>query len=190
MYKIKYGNELDSVFINTILDIDASVYPESLRGTFKEVYNRFKANNDIFILLYDDDKIIGYLCLFPIKDILYNKILNEDKLFDSDISGEYLEQYIPYNTYKLYIISVVILPEYQNQGLSKYLKNGFYNYIFNKKKNNILFSKTLSTSVSLAGKRFFKKMKFRVKKSLSEGYDLCELIMNYKFYKYLKGVCK
>ena len=186
MYSVKFSGLLDTEFINTILDIDASVYPKKLQGTYNEIYGRLKANTDTFILLYDDEKIIGYLCLFPIKDILYEKIINEDRIFDSDISGEYLEQYKPFNTYILYILSVVIIPEYQKQGLSKYLKIGFYNYLLNKKKNNIFFSLILSTSVSLAGKRFLERIGLCFKKSLFEGCELHELIINKNYYELIE----
>jgi len=88
---VQYVDDLDKGFINEILEIDASVYPEHLQGTFEEVYGRYCANKDMFVLLYDDKKLIGYLCLFPIKDSLYERILNENILFDSNIQGEMLE---------------------------------------------------------------------------------------------------
>ncbi|MCL2176156.1 MAG: GNAT family N-acetyltransferase [Treponema sp.] len=183
MFTVKNTNNFDANFINDILDIDASVYPENLQGTFDEIYDRFKANNDIFVLLCDDEKIIGYLCMFPIKEKLYEKIINEDRIFDSDIPGVYIEQYSPFNTYKLYLISAVIRPEYQKQGLSKYLIMGFNDFIIDKKKENILFSKALSTSVTLSGKKMLEKMGFHIKKKLSEEYNLHELIFDKKYYE-------
>ncbi|MDR0502423.1 MAG: GNAT family N-acetyltransferase [Treponema sp.] len=190
MLTVKFTDNLDPEFINTILDIDASVYPENYQGTFDEIYDRFKANNDIFVLLYEDDKIIGYLCMFPIKKILYDMIINDNRVFDSDIPGAYLEQYAPFNTYMLYLISTVIRPEYQKQGLSKYLINGFYDYILNKKKENILFSTALSTSVTLSGKRMLEKLGFHIIKPLSESCNLHELIMDNKFYELIDGMSK
>jgi len=190
MFTVKSSDNLDIEFINDILDIDASVYPKNLQGTFDEISDRFKANKDIFNLLYDDDKIIGYSCFFPIKEILYEMIINENRVFDSDIPGIYLEQYAPFNTYKLYLISAVIRPEYQGQGLSKYLINGFYDFIKNKKRENILFSNALSTSVTLSGKKMLEKMGFHIKKSLSENYNLHELKINDEFYNLMEGVCK
>ena len=103
-------DKLDRDFINAILEIDASVYPLNLQGTFDEVYGRFKANRDSYVLLYCDDKLTGYFCFFPIKKILYDEIVNHDKLYDSDIPGEMLEQYEAFKTYKLFVISTAILP--------------------------------------------------------------------------------
>jgi len=184
MIDVRYiDDELDMDFINAILEIDASVYPINLQGTFDEVYGRFKANRDTYILLYFNNKLIGYLCFFPIKSILYDEIVNEDKIFDSDIPGELLEQYEAFNTYKLYVISTAIKPEYQKKGLSKYLIKGFFNFILDKKRNNIMFSSALSTSVTPEGKTMLDKMGFNKIKTISDKYSLHELIMDDDFYR-------
>jgi GNAT superfamily N-acetyltransferase len=184
MINIQYvTDKLDKDFINEILEIDASVYPEHLQGTFEEVYGRFCANRDMFVLLYDDKKLIGYLCLFPIKDAMYEQITGENKLFDSDIPGEMLEQYKPHTVYKLYLISMVILPEYQKKGLSKHLIKGFYNFMLEKKKNNISFTEILSSAVTDDGKQMLERMGFKEKKKLPGGYSLNELLINDAFFE-------
>lgn len=184
MINVQYvGDDLDKKFIDEILEIDASVYPEHLQGTFEEVYGRFCANRDMFVLLYDDKRLIGYLCLFPIKNSLYEEISNGDKLFDSDIPGEMLEQYKPHNAYKLYLISMVIIPEYQKKGLSKYLEKGFFNFIHEKKKEDVIFSSILSSAVTDDGKQMLERMGFKEKKKLPGGYSLCELVINDTVYE-------
>jgi GNAT superfamily N-acetyltransferase len=185
---VKFTEDYDIKLINDILKIDSIVYPNQLQGTFDEVASRFRANQDMFILLYDDDKLIGYLCLFPIKEKLYEEIINNDKLFDSNISCELLEQYMPLNTYRLYLISAVIVPEYQGQGLSKYLINGFYKYLLDKKKQKILFSAALSTAVTDGGEVMLKKMSFNKRKTVSKGYALYELRIDDIYYEFIEGI--
>jgi len=183
MIDVRYvDDELDKDFINAILEIDASVYPLNLQGTFDEVYGRFKANRDTYVLLYFNKKLIGYFCFFPIKSILYDEIVNKNKLYDSDIPGEMLEQYEAFNSYKLFVISTAILPEHQKKGLSKYLIKGFYQFILDKKKNNIMFTSALSSSVTPEGKIMLDKIGFRKIKTISEEYSLHELIMDDDFY--------
>jgi GNAT superfamily N-acetyltransferase len=166
------------------------VYPLNLQGTFEEVYGRFKANRDTYVLLYDNDTLIGYFCFFPIKAALYDKIVNDDKLFDSDIPGEMLEQYEAHNAYKLFVISTAILPEYQKKGLSKKLLNGFYQFILDKKKHNIMFTSALSSSVTPEGKIMLDKIGFKKIKTISDEYSLNELIMDDNFYKNIEGARK
>jgi len=184
MIDVRYvDDKLDRDFINAILEIDASVYPLNLQGTFDEVYGRFKANRDTYVLLYCNDKLIGYLCFFPIKAALYDEVANGDKLFDSDIPGDMLEQYNAHNTYRLFVISTAILPEHQRKGLSKHLINGFYQFILDKKKNDIVFSSALSTSVTPEGKIMLDRMGFKKIKAISDKYSLNELIMDDDFYR-------
>jgi GNAT superfamily N-acetyltransferase len=184
MIDVRYvDDELDKDFINAILEIDASVYPLNLQGTFDEVYGRFKANRDTYVLLYDNNTLIGYFCFFPIKATLYDEIVNKDKLYDSDIPGEMLEQYKAFNTYKLFVISTAILPEYQKKGLSKKLINGFYQFILDKKKHNIMFTSALSSSVTPEGKIMLDKIGFKKIKTISDEYSLNELIMDDDFYR-------
>jgi GNAT superfamily N-acetyltransferase len=166
---------LDTKFIKEILHLDSLVYPERYQGTFDEVYGRYMANRDIFVVLYSDEKLIGYLCLFPIKDELYKRILKEDRVFDSDIPGEMLEPYLPNRCYKLYLISTVIHPDYQKQGLSKLLIQGYNQFIDDKIKNNITFSSALSTSVTDDGRRMLERLGFTEMKRLGGTCSLHEL---------------
>jgi GNAT superfamily N-acetyltransferase len=190
MIYTQYINDLDIRLINELLEIDLLVYPKHLQGTFEEVYGRFCANRDIFILLYDDKKLIGYLCLFPIKDSLYEQILNGNKLFDSDIPGEMLEQYKPYNVYKLYLLSAAIHPKYQKNGLSNQLIKGFYRYILEKKEKNVTFSSALSSAVTNEGKQMLERMGFIEKKKLHGGFSLNELTINDSVYEIAERSCK
>jgi len=188
MISTKYIEDIDIDIIKAILEIDSIVYPEHLQGTFDEVYGRFKANRDTLILLFDEYRVIGYFCMFPIKDKLYNEILNSDRFYDSDIPSESIVRYEPHNTYKLYAISTVIHPDYQGKGLSKLLVNGFYAYMMNKKKNNIFFSSILTTAVTNGGDYLSRKLGFEKKKTLNDGYVLYELLIDDTYYTMVEKV--
>jgi len=168
---------MDAKLISSILEIDALVYPDHLRGTFDEVYGRFKANRDMFVLLLDAEDIIGYICFFPVKDALYDSILNEDRIFDSDISSDMIEAYVPNKTHKLYFISAVIHPSYQGRGLSNLLVDGLCQFLVGKSKEGISFSTALATSVTPEGEFLCKRLGFTEIKRLPgpSGYAVHEL---------------
>ena len=84
MITVKYSGDLDISFINDVVEIDSMVYPAHLQGTFDELCDRFNANRDSYVLLYDDTDLVGYLCLFPIKEELYEEIISNDRVYDSD----------------------------------------------------------------------------------------------------------
>jgi len=182
MISLKTVDELDISLIVDVLNIDSAVYPVHLRGTFDELYGRFTANRDTYVLLYDNNDLIGYLCLLPVKDELYEKISNDDRLYDSDIPYEQIEQYQPHNTYKLYAISTAIRPDYQGKGLSGLLIRGFYKYLLEKRKSNIRISSVLSSAVTSGGDLLLKKMGFTRIKELSGGYMLYELQVDDAYY--------
>jgi GNAT superfamily N-acetyltransferase len=182
MIKTMYVNDLDAKLINDVLEIDKAVYPDHLQGTFDEISGRFKANRDMFILLYDENRLVGYLCLFPIKDELYDDIISNDRLFDSDISGKSMERYEPNNTYRLYVISIAIHPCYQGKGLSSQLIDGFYQYLADKKKSSIFFSAALSAAVTDGGDSLLNKIGFKKRNVLSGGYTLYELSIDDAYY--------
>ena len=188
MISTKHAEDIDIDIIKAILEIDSIVYPEHLQGTFDEVYGRFKANRDTIILLFDEHKVIGYFCMFPVKNELYNEILNSDRFYDSDIPSESIVQYQPHNTYKLYAISTAIHPDYQGKGLSKLLINGFYKYLINKKNNNIFFSSILTTAVTDGGDYLSRKLGFEKKKTLNDGYVLYELLIDDTYYTMVEKV--
>jgi ribosomal protein S18 acetylase RimI-like enzyme len=114
---------------------------------------------------------------------LYNEILVENRLFDSDIPGVLLERYTPFSKYRLYLISAAIHPEYQGKGLAKYLVRGFYGYLLEKKKENIYFTSALSTAVTSEGRIMLDKMGFMEVKKLNSDYTICELLINDETYR-------
>jgi len=85
---------------------------------------------------------------------------------------------------------MVIIPEYQNKRLSKYLIKGFYNFIHKKKKEDILFSSILSSAVTNDGKLMLERMGFKEKKKLPGGYSLNELVINDSIYEIAERNCK
>ncbi|WP_337100436.1 GNAT family N-acetyltransferase [Paenibacillus sp. YIM B09110] len=180
-------HDVDRKLIQDILAIDELVYASDFRGTYEEVSERFRANRDMFILLYDDDKIIGYLCLFPIKAELYEKIVRSDRMYDSDIPGSMIERYTPGERYKLFMISVAIHPDYQNQGHSGKIIQGFYSYMLKKQKDNIHIDSILAISVSKPGERFLGKLRFAPLKEIKSGISLHELIIDETFYSMAAG---
>ncbi|MCL2378344.1 MAG: GNAT family N-acetyltransferase [Defluviitaleaceae bacterium] len=168
--------------LQEMLTIDSLVYPEHQQATYDEVINRYKVNKNLYILLYYGKKLTGYICLLPIKEPLYSKILLENRLYDSDIPGSCLEEYTPGNSYRLYIISMAIHPGYHGRGLSKHLIKGFYEYLLKHKKDGINFSSVLSTAVTNDGKLMLERMGFTGIKKIDGDFTLFELPLNDELY--------
>ncbi|MFP3153985.1 GNAT family N-acetyltransferase [Lachnospiraceae bacterium ZAX-1] len=170
--------DLNKVILNKVLELDAKVYPKRYQGTFDEEYNKYIANIDSYLFLVDETNLVGYMSFFPIKDTLYEEIKKGTRMFDTDIEGNSLEKWERGSEYKLFVISIVISPEYQNRGLSKLLRNGFYEFIDKKKKDDIHIVSALATAVSDCGKRFLLDTGFYEIKHLNSGEWLYEATFN------------
>ncbi|MDR1553584.1 MAG: GNAT family N-acetyltransferase [Prevotellaceae bacterium] len=164
-------------FICEILEVDKAVYSHELQGQFDAVYARFMFNKEMFILLYDGEKIIGYFAFLPVKEALYNKILTEERLFDNDISLSMFEQYEVGKPCNLYAISVAILPKYQGIGLTKKLTDAFFDFVLEKKRQGIEIKNVLATTVSPAGEKFANKLGFVTVKKHKSGYVVKKMII-------------
>ena len=189
----KYSiNDIEANLISSVLEVDSLAFAEDFQGTYSEEYDRFIANKDTYVFLYDGAKMVGYLNLFPIKRELYEQIISEDRLFDSDIPGEMIEQYVPSRSYDLYLLSAAIRPDYQKRGLSKLLVKGFFEYLLEKKNDGILFSSALSTAVTNEGSLLLERMGFGRKKDITGGHGLYELIIDGAVYRraedYVNGI--
>jgi GNAT superfamily N-acetyltransferase len=141
--------------INRIIAIDSIIYPKEMQGTFDSVMDRFCANTDSFLLLLKYDIIIGYLCLFPIKDDEYFIINNSNKIFDdAELTGKHIIKYCPGKKHHLLLISMGIIPKYQRKGCSHLLSNAFREFIKRKEREKIIIDTIDSYAVTVQGEHF------------------------------------
>jgi GNAT superfamily N-acetyltransferase len=103
---------------NAIQQIDQSVFHENGLASEQSDRDRYEAYKYSKIFALHEGKIIGYLCYFPITRGFYNSVIEGLKVYDGDIeSGDICG--LNDNANYIFLLSVAILPEYQNQGISK-----------------------------------------------------------------------
>jgi GNAT superfamily N-acetyltransferase len=152
----------DEAFIKRILQLDASVYTLDMQGTMESVSDRFRANKDSYVVLLRDDVIIGYICLFPINAALYKKVVHSRRMFDDgNITSEDILEYKENHDYHLFLISVVILPEFQNTGCAKLLADGFLKFIEDKNKENVKIKSVTAFAINDDGVVFLSRIGFQ-----------------------------
>lgn len=156
-----------------ILKLDSVVYAEELQGNLKTVKERYEKNKDCLILLYEERALIGYAYIVPITKTLETKIIENDELYDDNITANDITEYSKEGNI-LYLMSVVILPEFQNGVATSMLANGIVNFVNDKEENGYHIQKTLATTVGDSGYKFLEKLNFKFKKKLSNGYRVVE----------------
>lgn len=172
--KIIESKNMETDFINDVLELDSIAYSENMQGSYESVNNRYKKNEDSYLLVYDEKTLIGYICFFPISKKLYNEMLVDNKMKDDDISPKDIIPYTEGKSHNLFIISVVIHPDYRNGEAIKLLTSTFVDFIHNKIKTNYHINSILATAVSDDGVKFLERLNFEAIKTYDGGYKLFE----------------
>ncbi len=169
--KIKYTKDMNTDFIHDVQEIDKIVYKESQCASFESDSARFEKNKDTYVLLYNDfDKLIGYMCVFPLTEEFTEIMLASNVGYDDNITPDDICDYSAETN--LFILSIVVLPEYQNKEAIITLTNGYYQFIEEKEKANIHMKRILALAVSDDGKRILDRLGLDPHKELDDGYTL------------------
>lgn len=175
---IKYINSsfFDKETLLDVLKIDSLVYPKEYQGTYKSVSKRFSACKKMFIYAYnEDDELIGYICFFPIKDSLLNKIVNSNNIFDDNIKKEEITNYQKGMTHNIFVISIAITKKYQKKGIGKILVEKMIAFLINVNKDNIKINNIYATTINKSSQKLFQHFNFKVLKTYSENETLLKL---------------
>lgn len=150
--------ETSEDIIYDLMEIEKDVYPEGMRGEYDSICSRFSKNKNMFILACDNDKIVGYLCFFPISKRLHDEILNERVFRDDDISADDVVEFSQRNY--IYLISIALYKAYQGQGIGKLMMDAFIDTLVTMKTRQKDVVDILASVVTYQGKYMVEKYGF------------------------------
>lgn len=175
-YRIEYSsdNTSESV-IYDLMRIEEDVYAEKDRGQYEHIKKRFDKNKEMFVLLYDNDKIIGYLCYFPISQELHDNIIGVKKFYDDNIKAKDVISFGKENY--IYLISIALFKKYHGKGLGKKMMDAFFCKLREKNKENKHIIDIFASVISNAGEKIAREYGFELFKDVSneKGYKLMYL---------------
>lgn len=174
--EIRYSKDIKENIIGDILDIESAVYEEKYRGTYESIQARYNKNKDTFILAYDKNRMVGYLCFLPITDNLYDEIIQANNLHDDDILPEDITGF--YNKVNLYLISIAIIPQFQDTEVIKEMTVAFFSLLKKMREDNICINNIIASTVTKDGEKYLKRLNFRKLKSIDDEYALYHI--NYR----------
>ena len=164
-YKVIYGEYLDSSYVgDKLYAIDCAVYEEKYWGVPENMVARFERNKKSFVVIEDTPgHPVGYIGFLLTGDALWNDIIKDgDTIRDDDIRPDELLDKFEGDDNKLFVISVVILPDHRGREAVSILTDGFIDYL-NKiqEEDNCKITAITGTAVSEDGQKFLKRLNFR-----------------------------
>jgi len=104
VYTVEATKVYDEQVLREVIKLDKMVYPENLQGVFDAEKERFMKVPESFLLLKQGDTIVGYFCFFPITRTIRRRMMNEDRLFDNDITAADMKPFKKWDSHTLFII--------------------------------------------------------------------------------------
>ena len=172
-YKILYD---PTDFFEDILNLDKQFFDS--KYLWKKEYQKaiFDRNNESFILVAKDKKIIGYLNYLCISKQKYDEIINSNVAID-EFEIKDIEKYHKGNNY-ITINSVVIDKNNQNKGLIKLINHEFLKKLKELKLEGITIARINGIAISNDGQKYFERLGFNQIKKLDYNNYLYELKEN------------
>ncbi len=170
---LKTGLTAPKDFIEDVFEIDKYTYSPELCGLKENLYNRYNRCPDSFLLLYDNEDLIGYINFFPVGDALFAQLndITNYKLRDDDILPEELNDWQKDKPNNIFIISIVILPKYRGSEAIIRLGNSFLEFLREKEANGYKINSISGTAVSDKGKKFLKRFRGSFVKFTEDNYE-------------------
>jgi len=171
---IKYVNskKVDYDFIKDVIQIDSLVYPQELQGTYESVKTRFNKNKESYILAYQGNLLVGYICFFPLKQSTYDKVINDKEMYDDNLTDEDIVSYDKKQNLNIFIISIAVRPEYQKREVGKTLTKEMFTFLDVKRKEGVKINNIVAEAVTVAGRTILNTFNFHKRCSINNKYDL------------------
>lgn len=171
MLHIESGLTANKDFLKEIYNIEKIVYTDDLCGEEKNLYARYKVCNDSYLLVLDQEKIVGYINFFPICEKTNNEMLdlNDSRMRDDDIEPQEIHDWSDNN--HIFIISIAILPEYRDGQTIILLSNAFLSLLRKKNAVGHKISSISGYAVSNGGIKFLNRCHASLIKKTEENYS-------------------
>lgn len=172
---------------NDFLDVFAieSYYLDSSTiASIESVSEWEKRNKDVHIFVKDveKNKVIGEITLLPLNEQQFNKFMI-DELHDTELGGESLEVYEPFNNYYLLFSVIAIDIDYRDdRKVLSLLLNCMIEKLEHLAKNNINFVNICAEGQTEDGKKFIENfLNLKAKFITKDRYKLYSIETNNTF---------
>ena len=149
MSKFSIETRVNDTLIKEMIELDKLVFKGDDIGDEDKCKEWVGINPDIYTVLMQDDKVIGYINFMPITDITYNKV-KQGKLKDYELSIDDIVAYSSHKPLKCLFTSIVIHPRFQTGPALTRLWKGFINKL---KSLNLIIVSVIMDCVTEMGEK-------------------------------------
>lgn len=149
MSKFSIVNQVNDNLIEEMIKLDKLVFNGEDIGAFDKCKEWVRNNSNIYTVLMQDDKVIGYINFMPITDKAYTQI-KLGKLKDCDLKSNQVVKFKRNQPLKCLFTSIVIHPKYQTGLALTRLWKGFIDKV---KSLNMAISSIIMDCVSDMGEK-------------------------------------
>ncbi len=135
------------------IELDKKAYKdETLMGSLERCKQWLDACPDMYISIYDNEKMVGYINFVPLTPACFEKFKNGE-MSDDEIQGSDI---LPYHKGKnlCLLMSIVVDEKYQNGETINLLTNALFDKINSLAKEKKYITKILAECVSIDGKKY------------------------------------
>lgn len=158
--------------LKQVFEIDKAVYSPELCGTFKNLCVRYEKCKDAFILVYDGDKLAGYVTFVLAGEELYKELTDpaSTAMRDDDITPDEMVDWCEGEGHHLFIISIAVHPEFQGGGTVKLLAKSLLAFLREKEEAGFRIDSISGSAVSGGGASFLRRLHAVYEKEVDGGY--------------------
>jgi GNAT superfamily N-acetyltransferase len=156
---------------DSIQEIDRSVFHDNGLATQQSDIDRYEAYKDSYFFAIHNEKIIGYLCYFPITERFYESVIEGIKVYDGDIASTDICG-LNNNFNYIFLLSIAIRPEFQRKGISK-----LFSGILVEEFSRIIIKDMVSYAFTAGGEHFLKHIGLKNYKEMEDGIKLMRKLL-------------
>lgn len=152
---IEITKEISRELIETITNMDHDAYPPEDQMTWDRAFMIYGLMKDSLILLKEDEKLVGYLSIYGIRqDLVPLAIMRQQTIFAVEERQHLLENIV--GPADGYLHNIIIYPEYQGKGYRRYLYLGLKHWL----DNHVGIVQIWADAVSVHGQRALEALGF------------------------------
>ncbi|HHU60204.1 TPA: hypothetical protein GXZ34_04735 [bacterium] len=157
--KFRVENSLKDDYLEQMLKLDESNYSEDDKGTYSMCMDWYSVNNDIYIILLYDNKVVGYINFIALTKEAYQKFKTA-QIRDTDLTSKDILPFVADKENYCLFMSIVIHPNFRNGDAVKILTKAWQYKLQQLEKKGVKIKSILADCVSEDGERYIKRLGF------------------------------